>query len=148
MFRKRPTARPPGPPAIRRSVARRRGTEPADFHVEVFDDGQALVVAPAGELDLATVPQVEAALGRITPAHRALIVNLARVSFVDSSAIRLLVETRRGPFGDRLAVVRPEPVVAHLFDLVGVASEFRWIGSPAEVLLSDDGRWRQGARGR
>jgi anti-sigma B factor antagonist len=101
-----------------------------EFDIETRDDGVLLVVAPAGELDLATVPTVRQALGACTDGHRAAVLDLRGVTFMDSTAIRLLIEARNGDFGERFALVAPPVDVARVLDISGVRPMFRWIDRP------------------
>ena len=55
------------------------------------------VVAVAGELDLATGPGLEQALGEQLGASGRVILDLARVTFMDSSGVRILRDAVRAP---------------------------------------------------
>ena len=107
---------------------------PHEFEIQVNDDGTLLVVAPSGELDLATVPPVREALARCTDVHRALVLDLREVTFMDSTAVRLLIEMRNGDRADRFAVVSPPGPVGQVLDVSGVRSLFRWVDEPSDAL--------------
>jgi anti-sigma B factor antagonist len=49
------------------------------------------IVTPAGELDLATAPQLREFLLALLPAHPALVINLDQVSFCDATGLGVLV---------------------------------------------------------
>lgn len=97
--------------------------DPLEFEVAVTHDGGRLVVALSGELDLATVPQVEDAL-RVTEgpvSHVTL--DLAGVSFMDTSGLRLVLEEekRATQEGRGYSIVPGPPAVQRIFELSGVA---------------------------
>ena len=77
--------------------------------VDVSEHGQALVLRLAGELDLYNAPALREALRACAErAPQRLVVDLSQVTFVDSTALGALVETRsklRG--GDGLALASP-----------------------------------------
>jgi anti-anti-sigma factor len=107
---------------------------PREFDIDVSDDGVLFIVAPSGEMDLATVPSVREALARCTEAHRALVLDLREVTFMDSTAVRLLIEMRNGDLAERFAVVPPPDPVGQVLDVSGVRSLFRWVGEPGDAL--------------
>ena len=62
------------------------------FHCTVRPDNDATVVAPEGELDIATAPRLDAALCRLRDAGFAkLVVDLRGLTFIDSSGVQLLL---------------------------------------------------------
>src|SRR4051812_32269434 len=118
----------------RRSVASPFPMRTPEFDIQIDDDGSLLVVAPSGELDLATVPGVHQALRACSDSHAAAVLDLREVLFMDSTAVRLLIETNNGELGERFAVVPPRPEVARVLDVSGVRQLFRWVESPAAAL--------------
>ncbi len=81
---------------------------PAPFAVEVQRHDDLAIVQPRGELDLATVSKLHAALDAIEDAAR-LVLDLRGLSFLDSTGLRLLVEIHRRAQRDgfELALVAP-----------------------------------------
>src|SRR5215207_5605294 len=65
------------------------GLEPFGVNVQRRDDDVA-IVQPRGELDLATVETLRAALDSVRSAGR-LVLDLRRLSFIDSTGLHLLV---------------------------------------------------------
>jgi anti-anti-sigma factor len=108
-----------------------------EFEVQIYDDGTLLVVAASGELDLATAPEVDQALDDWTDGHKALVLDLSGLSFLDSSGIRLLVRARNRVPG-RLALVPPPDDVARVLEITGVYPLFRWVRQPGEALVPDE----------
>ena len=105
------------------------------FSVKVRRDGATAIVTPCGELDLATVGTLRAALddaGRC----EVLVLDLREVTFMDSSGIGVLVDERRraGREGFCLRVVSGPPVVQRLLEVTGLARrlEFTELGGPAD----------------
>ena len=56
--------------------------------IEILQEGDTSVVVVGGEIDMATVPQLEAALSGV---DGDVVVDLAAVTFLDSSGIGMLV---------------------------------------------------------
>jgi anti-sigma B factor antagonist len=91
------------------------------FTVEVGGGPDGTVVAPRGELDIATQAELRAALEQ--QAERgAVTLDLSGLRFMDTSGLRLILETaeasRRGEF--TFAVLPGIPVVQRLFEVAGV----------------------------
>jgi anti-anti-sigma factor len=84
--------------------------------------GHAYVLAVQGELDLASMPELETRLRRLHElGGRHFIVDLSSVTFIDSTALGLLLrEARRLERDDgSLLVVASDPTVLRTFALVG-----------------------------
>ena len=82
------------------------------------------LVSIGGELDLATVPRVSAALSAEPVAGaRAVVVDLAGVTFMDSTGLAALLTLERelAARGGRLAIACPEGPARLLLDVTGVA---------------------------
>jgi anti-anti-sigma factor len=93
------------------------------FQCEVVPDGDVVHVRPFGELDMATAPQVAVPLGEIsTDGHRKVVVDLAGLTFVDSSGMRVLVEAHRlaSEHGIEFAVLPGPPAVQRAFEVAGL----------------------------
>jgi anti-sigma B factor antagonist len=80
------------------------------------------VVAASGELDLYTAPELERALASSVPeGAKQLVVDLSGTTFVDSTALHVLLRAARqldGKEGD-LTVVAPDPNVRKVFEITG-----------------------------
>jgi anti-sigma B factor antagonist len=104
--------------------------------VEQRPDERTAVISIAGELDLATAPQLkwrlvdalEAGLG-------AIVVDLGDVTFMDSTALGVLVGVRRGlNIGARLAIVCTHPGVLNIFQIAGLDGAFDIFATRDEAL--------------
>jgi anti-anti-sigma factor len=84
-------------------------------HFEVSRVGDHRILAVAGELDMATAPQLHEQLGADEPRH-GLVLDLSAVSFMDSSALRVIFRPRTF----RLVLVAPAGSAADR--LIGLAS--------------------------
>lgn len=105
------------------------------FHLEVEDDGTLLVLRLGGELDLATVPQVQAAVERHCRGRRVLVIDLRALEFMDSSGIHLMMQLQGRQDGTAVAFVAPaEQHVSRLFDMTGVRATLNWVSEPCEAL--------------
>jgi len=107
--------------------------EAPNFHVDVEDDGTLLVLRLHGELDLMSVAAVERTIDR-HPDHRALVVDLRDLQFMDSSGLRLIVELRARADGTEVAFVAPPERVGRVLDMTGVRSRLTWVSEPGELL--------------
>lgn len=78
---------------------------------------------PAGEIDVATVePFRQAVLEALAAEPSALVVDLADVTFLDSSGLSVLAIALKGQraHDGRVSVVNPRPIVRRAIDLVGL----------------------------
>src|SRR4051812_38194153 len=96
----------------------------ADFALTVSAAGAVRVLAPAGELDLATGPRVLAEVERLLAPDgpERLVLDLSDVRFMDSSGLRavLTAERRARDAGRRLALVEGSDPVRHVFEITGM----------------------------
>jgi anti-anti-sigma factor len=87
----------------------------------------ALWIQPGGDIDYATVHHVETAFAQFLDAGFSLIViDLRKVTFVDSSGLRALIQARRAA-DDRMigfCVAPGPPGVQRLFEVTGTAALF------------------------
>ena len=84
---------------------------PEAFSVRTEQHGDAAVVVPTGELDLATAPALEDALGRAFDGGSGRVVlDLRELEFIDSSGLRtLLTARRRAEEAGRAVLARRRP---------------------------------------
>jgi anti-sigma B factor antagonist len=91
---------------------------PQPFAVEVQRRDAVAIVQPRGELDLVTVETLQAALDGIKSAER-LVLDLRGLSFMDSTALQLLVALHRRD-GLQLTLVAPAAPVDRAIQLCGL----------------------------
>ncbi|HWX96237.1 MAG TPA: STAS domain-containing protein [Solirubrobacteraceae bacterium] len=84
------------------------------------------VLSVEGELDLASAPSLKWALTDILDAgHDQVIVDLSLVSFIDSTALGVLVGVKKNLSpGAKLAISCTHPDVLNIFELTGLDSTF------------------------
>jgi anti-sigma B factor antagonist len=95
---------------------------PAPFRVSSEEEAGAFVVQVEGELDLNTAPQLERELERpLAASDAALLIDLSRCEFIDSSGIALIVRTWRALDRDgRFALCGVGDQVARVLDITGL----------------------------
>jgi anti-sigma B factor antagonist len=88
----------------------------------VRSHGDALIVAPHGEIDLATVEDVRRAIERAHDGKSTLLIDLRGVAFLDTSGLRLIVEqNNRARDGDySMQIVRGPAPVQRVFEIAGL----------------------------
>ena len=85
--------------------------DPTGFSISISDrDGRAVVVI-RGELDLATAPELEAAIQGRLDEGQDVVVDLRELEFMDSTGLRVLVSAHARVEGteQRFLIVRPLP---------------------------------------
>jgi anti-sigma B factor antagonist len=100
------------------------------FSVAVHPDRSQVVVAPSGELDLATRDQVEAELTHVRSAgFTDVVLDLRAVAFIDSSGLQMIVEQSRAARRDdcRFRLIDGPPAVRRLFELTGLADALDFV---------------------
>ncbi|HEV2785771.1 MAG TPA: STAS domain-containing protein [Solirubrobacteraceae bacterium] len=94
----------------------------SEFNVVVRREGAALVVAPEGELDMATVDSLRAALEGDLGDARSLVLDLRGLGFLDTSGLQLVFEQQRRAEqeGFSFVLVRGQRHVQRLFEIAGM----------------------------
>jgi anti-sigma B factor antagonist len=83
----------------------------------------AYVLEVGGELDLYTAPRLSSQVGELIAAGAtSLVVDLTETTFLDSTALHVLLEARKQTRdgGGDLVVVCPSPHVRRIFEVTGV----------------------------
>ena len=93
-----------------------------EFNVVVRREGAALVVAPEGELDMATVDSLRAELETDLGDARLLVLDLRGLDFLDTSGLQLVFEQQRRAEheGFSFVLVRGQRHVQRLFEIAGM----------------------------
>ena len=108
---------------------------PEAFTVRTEQRGDAAVVVPTGELDLATAPALEDALGRaFADGTSRVVLDLRELEFIDSSGLRTLLTARRRAeeAEAQFSLVAGHRGLERTLEIAGVHKVFDW--TPAEEL--------------
>jgi anti-sigma B factor antagonist len=100
-------------------------------------DERTHVVAPSGEVDIVTAPQLgRRLLGLVDEGKTSMIIDLSRVTFMDSSGIGVLVNALRQltKRHGRLVLVCPTERVLRPFEVTGLVEHFPIVASRNEAL--------------
>jgi anti-sigma B factor antagonist/stage II sporulation protein AA (anti-sigma F factor antagonist) len=89
------------------------------FEMSPLVDGKGLRLA--GELDLATAPRLTEALFDFASSEADVHLDLAELSFLDSSGLRAILLLARSRADDRSVVlIKPSPAIMRTFEIVGI----------------------------
>jgi anti-anti-sigma factor len=106
---------------------------PGNFDVAVRREGSALLVAPRGEIDLATVDLVRGAVEAEREPGDNLVLDLREVAFMDTSGLRFILElvdhAERDSFSVR--IVRGPTAVQRVFEVSGLEPRLPFVDEPA-----------------
>src|ERR1700745_3436876 len=111
---------------------------PYQLTVKIRKAPGCAIVTPAGELDIATAPQLRECLLALLPAHPALVIDLDQVSFCDATGLGVLAgaANRAHANGTGLHLVCSRPGTRRLFDLTGLAWRLPLARTLAETLAA------------
>jgi anti-sigma B factor antagonist len=97
------------------------------FRCEVSKNGDRIVIAPQGELDMATVPQLDQELQRHLPdgSGGTLVLDLRALTFMDSSGLHLTARWANGSSKDGFAfeIVPGPPPIQRVFELARMTEQ-------------------------
>jgi anti-anti-sigma factor len=102
--------------------------EERSFSIDVRDDGDVLIVAPNGEIDLVTSPRIVEAFASRSDGHTELICDVTGVTFMDSTGIQALLWLAENEPA-RFALAGTSQPVERLLDLTCCADRFRRVES-------------------
>jgi anti-anti-sigma factor len=99
----------------------RNPAEPSEeLRIEVRPDRRRVLVAAHGELDIATTPELADVLdGLVERGFRSIVIDLRPTTFIDSSAVHLLVRQTARPDA-AVSVIAGPPFVTRVLDIAGV----------------------------
>jgi anti-sigma B factor antagonist len=110
-----------------------------DLDVSTREESGRVIVVAIGEVDVYTAPQLDAELSRLTGEGRTdLVVDLARVDFLDSTGLSVLVKAlkRVREADGRLDVVVTADRVAKVFRITGLDALIPLHASVADAVAS------------
>jgi anti-sigma B factor antagonist len=95
-------------------------------------DGDRHTLAIGGELDLATVPELEARAEQICAEGCELVLDLSELAFIDSTGLLAILKTRELCAERRCGFfLTPGPsAVQRLFELTGLLDELPFLAAP------------------
>ena len=99
-----------------------------DLSFEVDETDETTVLAVSGEVDAATAPQLRDQLDRLAGSgHAHVVVNLAEVDFIDSSALSALVVglKRFENFGGEMVLCCAQPRILKVLEIAGLGRIMR-----------------------
>ena len=108
-----------------------------NFEVSELESNGTPVLAVRGEIDVATAPQLrERLLSRADHDHVIVIVDMTDVSFVDSTALGVIVSgaKRLRSGGGDLRLVVTEPHIAKVLAITGLTEVFQIYATPGEAI--------------
>jgi anti-sigma B factor antagonist len=106
---------------------------PGAFTIDVQADGELAVVRVAGELDLSTAGELEQTLIGLS-SHR-VVIDLASVSFLDSTALGVLLRANGSRSAERpLFLLAPGQELRRVFQITGLERRFRFVSSVDEAV--------------
>jgi anti-sigma B factor antagonist len=99
-------------------------------------DERTSLISVEGELDLSSAPQLKwTLLDAIDAAHNLLVLDLSLASFMDSTALGVLIGVNRSLGIDgRMAIACARTEVLHIFELSGMDSMFSIFATLGEAL--------------
>jgi anti-anti-sigma factor len=107
---------------------------PGALAVSCVVEGATARLSLRGELDLASVPQMEEGLRNATQsAAKRVVIDLSRLAFIDSTGLRLLLQAdaRAREQGYELVLHPGEPTVQRVFEVTGALDVLHFEASPA-----------------
>jgi anti-sigma B factor antagonist len=105
------------------SKRREAGTHPPwDFQVEVHVSDGRHTLCLGGDLDLASVPELEAAIRRLIVDANELVIDLEGLSFIDSAGLRCILACQSAceRAGIAFLMTRGKSHVMRLFEITGM----------------------------
>jgi anti-sigma B factor antagonist len=91
------------------------------LELAVFDAPPECLVAVAGELDMATAPELTGAMDELGGSRRLVTLDLRALTFMDVAGLRAVVEARRSVrrVGHRLQILQPAGEAARVLEMTG-----------------------------
>jgi len=119
------SARVDGDEGAERKAEGQRAEVSFTINQRALESGTSLITVE-GELDLASAPSLKWALTDAVDAGASrIVVDLSPVTFIDSTALGVLVGVHRGlPPGSKLALAGADADVLNIFELTGLDSTF------------------------
>jgi anti-sigma B factor antagonist len=115
---------------------------PPEFAIiEQGSEAGHYVIAARGEIDLFTAPELKQVITEVIESgERRVAIDLSEVSFLDSTALGVLIGAvkRLRSRGGALAVINTDSSIAKTFEITGLDQIFTIVSSRAEALEALD----------
>jgi anti-anti-sigma factor len=105
------------------------------FDLRVARNGRSVHLAPAGELDIATTPELEQALAEATAdAVAEIVLDLRELTFMDSTGLRALAQanSRAGESGISLSIIRGPRQIERVLEISGLGAMLPLVDPPPQ----------------
>ena len=101
------------------------------LHIDIAQRNGVTVLSVLGEVDLATAPILDEQMSAVVASDAStIIVDLDRVSFMDSSGLQvLLAHVFSDQNGSRIQITRGSPQVVRLFTMSGMLEQLPFVAS-------------------
>ena len=110
------------PAAESRLIVTSKQSVDTPLRIESLERDGSIVLVVRGELDIVTSPLLDEALRVDVTDAAQILVDLEKVSFIDSTGLHVLIKHARAESGrPRIRVIKSSPQVQRLFELSGVA---------------------------
>ena len=115
------------------SVRRLGSAAGQPFEIQDVASGDAHTLVIIGELEMATAPALEAAIAPLAASARRLTLDLSRVTFMDSTGLNLVMETKQLCRDHRaeFALIPGPQNVQHVFEVTGLLHRLPFRTPPA-----------------
>ena len=107
------------------------------FAVSSRELSSGVLLAPRGDVDLATVAVLDGALQSAEASYELVLLDLRQVPFMDSSGLHTLISSdlRMRECGGRLVIVPGGDQIRRLLELTGADKQLELVDDPDEVLV-------------
>ncbi len=108
------------------------------LNIDVVHDGEMVIVALHGELDLASAPLLANTIeSPETDGARLVVLDMEDLEFIDSTGLRIVLaaHTRAQERGQELVLTRIGQQVQRLLTITRVGEHLRIVDSPEELLV-------------
>jgi anti-sigma B factor antagonist len=111
---------------------------PLDLSTTVDESSQAVVLTVLGEVDLATIDELESKIESLEDTSSSLVIDLTSTEFMDSTGLRLLIATheRLRDAGRELKVAVDGGPIGRLLEVTGVLTHLNVFSSVGQALES------------
>jgi anti-anti-sigma factor len=105
------------------------------FDLRVVREGRSTRIAPCGELDIATTPELEQAIADATAESATeIVLDLRQLTFMDSTGLRALAQanTRADESGIALSIWRGPRQIERVLEISGLGALLPLVDAPPD----------------